>query len=70
MTVSGAGGIDLLRVHAEILAKAFCALAGVELAVARQARQGRRRDGLGVDLEVTPQVLAVVAAAEAVGAQR
>src|SRR5271167_3964862 len=65
---SGAGGIDLLRIHAQIL-QSFLRLASVKLAVASQARECRRRDRLRVDFEVTPQVLAVVAAPKAVGAE-
>ena len=42
----------------------------IELAVASQARQCRRRDGFRAVLEVLPQVLAVVAAPETIGAER
>src|SRR5580765_4780137 len=44
--------------------------AGGNLSLLEERRQGRRRDVLGVGLEEAAQVLARVAAAEAIGAQR
>ena len=42
---------------------------GVELAVVRQPRKGRCRDGFGIVLKVAAEVLAVIAASVAVGAE-
>src|ERR1039457_5059342 len=62
------GGVDLLGVDAQ-LGEGRLGLTGVELAVARQPRQRRGHNRFGVDLEVPPQMLAIVAAAEAIGPQ-
>src|SRR5579864_3368194 len=69
MRTSGARRVDFLRVHCQLL-HGLLGLLDVELAVASQAGERGCGDGFGVDLEVTAEVLPVVAAAEAVSAKR
>src|SRR5579859_5348067 len=61
--------IHLIRVHAQLLHGIGCA-GGIEFTVAGQAREGCRDNRFGIDLKVTPQMLAVVAASESVCPQR
>ena len=65
---SCAGGIRGFDVEAEF-GEGGLGLLGLDLAVAREAGECGADDGFGVDLEVAAEVLAVVAAAEAVGAE-
>ena len=60
-------GIDLFRVDAQFDER-LPGLRRVEIPIARQAGQRRAGDRFGVDLEMSPEVLAVVAAAEPIGA--
>src|ERR1035438_3829476 len=68
-TTSCARGIFAFGIHAQIGERRHCLLR-VKFAVARQAGQRRGRYRFGIDLEVPAQVLAIVAASEAIGAQR
>ena len=61
--------IDLFSIDAQFF-EAFHRPLGVKLAIARQPRQGGDGDRFRVDLEMTSQMLAIVAASKAVGAQR
>src|ERR1700758_858715 len=61
--------VAALRIDAE-LSKSLLRPFRVEVAIARQPGKRCRHDGLGADLEVPPQMLAVIAAPEAISSQR
>jgi hypothetical protein len=63
------GGVGSFGVEAEVCEGFFSDLR-LDDAVARELGERGGDDGFGVDLEVAAEVLAVVAAAEAVGAER
>ena len=50
--------------------RAFAAFFGVELAVARQSRKRRARNRSGIHFEMRAQMIPVIAASEAIRAQR
>src|SRR5947209_12528408 len=64
----GDRGIYLFRFDAELL-ECLLGFLGIEVAVASETGERGSGDVRCVDLEVDPQVLAVVAASEAVGAE-
>src|SRR5713226_3325971 len=61
--------VHLFRVHAQIL-HGIGRARGIKFAVAGQAREGCRNNRSGIDFKVTPQMLAIVAAPEAICPQR
>src|SRR5258708_25537926 len=58
--------VCLFDVDAQV-GKGFLRLFGVKFTVSGQPRERRSRNGLGVDLKVPAQMLAIVAASETVG---
>jgi hypothetical protein len=60
-------GVDFLAVDPEFRKRQLDTLL-IELSIAGQSRQCRRRNRLGIDFKMPPQVLAVIAAPEAIGA--
>ena len=65
----GTGWISLFYVYAQVR-EGFLSLFRVKFAVSGQPGKSSRGDGFGIDLKMTPQVLAVVTSPEPVSAQR
>src|SRR5262249_40903989 len=55
--------LALACIHVQLFER-FFDLLGVEFAVTGQPRESRCRNGIGVDLKVSPQVFAILAASE------
>src|SRR4051794_28658546 len=61
--------VDFLGVHTEF-GEGGDGLLGVKFAIAGEPRERGGDDGFGIDFEMAAEVLAIVAASEAIGAER
>src|SRR5215467_2271325 len=62
-------GVNLFGVDAQFL-HSLLRFLRVELLLASKAREGRSGNGLGIDLKMTAQMLAVITASKAIRSQR